>query len=759
MRTQPAQHTTLRTQRNNIMILYDNTRPLHSAGIVFFLCCTVLLLGLPTPLAAKRDAVLQGTNNDQLGGRYLTAQGTVNALVIFAQFPDDSLDVDHKEWPKDQLPARFHTWIDSVWTDQPTPFSMTDYFDQMSLGTYRFIGKTRYVVAPRTRKDYMERGMNRGDVHRDILAQLDKTMDFAEFDHWDPEGEYKHIERPDGIVDMVIVIWRNILDDIPEGKDKDDLRAKMDFTWDIEDLGYGDDAIVDNGERRVKMYFGMEGTTPMGSGLTLRKPPTRIPFMSVMQTCIHEVAHYLLGWNEYHAGFGFWGMLSAYGIRSYVANSFERHRLGWIHLATIKASDSLTLSNVALPDFVTTGIAYRFVIDSASGQYFYLENHQRLSRWDTPSNDTSERGLYVIRQDNTVDTSDPIGKGDHMRLITAAGRYDWQVLRSETHSCCGSHILPVFKQLRPNRHTGYHHCEPVPFISPDDGKQYVSDILLIDKNNVTTLDVRWAGKGYDAFRPGLQAVFSPWSNPNSQDKYRDNTGFGFEVIGTRPTPNGDVVLLNIHARTAVEASPALMQGIALSRYGNNPLLSWQPNEEPDVKEYRIYRAYTPSVQRPDDENFGLAATLPAKDAQGIPTEQWVDTDISLTGNGDKRHYYSISAVDSSNKESEKALGWIGYNPTSFVDNAEVASTAPFVVYPNPARGFAMVQLRLGTPSSVAITLSTPLGDAALVLRQHYTEAGWYSIPLDLSAIPVGVYAITVQTNEYTTTRMMVHLGL
>lgn len=726
----------------------------------FLLCLVLLAVLYSAPLVAEETNAQQGTNNDQLGGRFLTAHGTVNALVIFAQFPDDSLDIYHQEWPKDQPPARFHTWIDSTWTPQPTPFSMTDYFDQMSLGAFQFIGKTRFVVAPRTRKEYLELGMNRGDVHRELLAQLDQTMDFAEFDRWDPEGEYQHRERPDGIVDMVIVIWRNILDDIPADEERDSLRSRMDFTWDIEDLGYGKDAVVDNGQRRVKMSYGINGTTPKGSGLTLRKPPTRIPFVSVMQTCIHEVAHYLLGWNEYHAGFGFWGMLSAYGIRSYAANAFERHRLGWIHLATVKASDSITLANVALPDFVTTGVAYRFVIDSASGQYFYLENHQRLSRWDTPSSDTSERGLYVIRQDNTVDTSNPIGKGDHMRLITAAGRYNWQVLRHETNSCCGAHILPVFKQLRPNRHTGYHHCEPVPFVSPDDGKQYVSDILLIDKQNETALDVRWAGKGYDAFRPGIQTVFSPWSNPSSQDKHRQSTGLGFEVTGIRPTPNGDVVLLNLYVHTAVEASPALIQDLILTRNDNYPQLSWQPNEEPDLKEYRIERAYMPSTQRPNDNEFSVVATLSAKDEFGAPREKWVDMDVVLSGNNDQRHYYSISAVDSTGKESEKAFGWIGYDPTSAVENGQEMSNNDLVtLYPNPAHGFTTAELQLDEPSSVILMLTTPLGEAALALQLHYPYAGRYSLPLNLASVPVGVYYITVKTNRYTTTRMGVNLGL
>lgn len=718
------------------------------AGLLFAVAALLPLRAQPAPQW-----------NDQLGGIYLPSRGTINALVIFAQFPDDSLDIDHPEWPVDQPPARLHTWVDSVWSTSPTPFSMTDYFDQMSLGAFRFIGKARFVTAPRTRQEYVALGKNRGDIHRELLARLDETMDFAEFDRWDPEGEFNHIERPDGIVDMVLVIWRNILDDIPDSETQDSVRSKLDFTWDIEDLGYGPALAVDGGARRIHMDYGMDGTTPKGSGLTLRKPPTRNEFLSVMKTSIHEVAHYLVGWNEYHCGFGFWGMLSSYGIRSYTANAFERHRLGWINLITLTPSDSLTLSNVALPDFVTTGTAVRFVIDSASGQYFYLENHHRLSRWDTPSRDTSERGLYVIRQDNKVDTSDPIGKGFHMRMIPADGRYNWAAPRRETHSCCGSIVIPVFKRLGPNRHTGYHDCEPIPYVSEAEGVAGVSDVILIeDSHGNTVLDVLSAGTGDDSFRPTTQTVFSPWSNPSSQDKHRNPTGYGFEVTGVRPTQAGDVYLLNLHARTAADASPALLQGLALAREDNHPHLTWQPNEEPDLAAYRIYRARAASEQRPEDEEFELAATIPAVDDSGRPDTSWTDQAVTLTG-GDLRRYYRISAVDISGKESQKVTGWIGYDITSGVEHIGGSRLSqPFALYPNPAAERVTLDFSLEAASMVTVTLTSLPGDVALLPLRSSFGAGRHTVDIDLSTLAAGVYYLTVQTGTFSSTSLLMHTG-
>src|ERR1700754_1852383 len=52
--------------------------------------------------------------NRQPGGLYLPSKGLLNALVVFAQFPDDSLMVDHPEWPKNQPPRLMEEWVDSV---------------------------------------------------------------------------------------------------------------------------------------------------------------------------------------------------------------------------------------------------------------------------------------------------------------------------------------------------------------------------------------------------------------------------------------------------------------------------------------------------------------------------------------------------------------------------------------------------------------------------------------------------------------------
>lgn len=568
--------------------------------------------------------------NGSPGGKYIPSQGTLKTLIIFAQFPDDSLDVDHPEWPKNAAPRLLNTWVDSVESSPPTPGSLTDYFHQMSLGKFTLIGTTRSVIAPRTRQEYKKRGWTRREIHKELIESLDSTMDFAEFDRWDYEGEYNHVERPDGIVDLICIIWRNVADDIPS---QYAMNHAFGFIGDEADLGFGDALPVDGGARFIRMSYGGNKTNePAGSGLTMSKTFTRSPVETLLKVNIHEIGHYLMGGMEYHTGFGCWGMVATFGIRMFVPNAFERHRLGWIDLITLTA-DSTTLYDVPLPDYVTTGKAVRFVIDSTSGQYFYLENHQGISRWDRKMfTDSIERGIYVLRQDLTTDSGR--GPGHQLRLIPADGRHTWTVTRMETNSCCGTISLPVFKQLAADRQNGYHDGDVIPYTEPGTGKQREAPIIIAEGNNgETVLANKTNGDGLDAFRPDYQTVFSPWSNPNSQDKHRNATGFGFEITDTDSTAHGAVYKLTLYSQTAVHAAPAPVEELVTTiATSGRATLTWQASTEPDIASYIVYRT-------PIDGSRKKVATVKAGKNKII---RWTDPGKIVRT---RRPFYTVVAVD------------------------------------------------------------------------------------------------------------------
>lgn len=516
-------------------------------------------------------------------GRWLPSEGTINALIVFAEFPDDNYDINNTKWVKGNAPQNMSNWIDQT---SPTQGSLTHYFNEMSGNKLHLIGKVVHVVAPHTRDWYLSNYTTnrRGNIHKEIIQQLDSTWNFAEFDNWDFVTDYTHDNIADTYVDMIIFVWRNIEKDYPEAQ-RNTILTNLNFTSNFGDLGYaGTEFNVDSGLRKIRMDYGGYSSIPLGSGVTVRNYLTEDPF----KNAVHEFSHYLIGDNSYHNGFGFWGMVSAWGTRSYIANAFERYRLGWVADSTTYtiSNSTQTLTNRTLSDFVTGRNAYRFVINSSPQEYFFIENHQKTSYWENNApfwgsqSGTVENGIYVIRNVGAPSYSDPYS---WLQLISADGRFNWEVNQSTTNPW-GSGQLPVFKQLAPNRDSGYHDNQWIPFSygglpSPD-------AIHYTEQNGIPVQDVRFQGDGKDAFRIGYNQVFSPWSNPNNQRTTSQTTPFGFEITNFS---NG-VYTLNIYVNTSQNASPSKPQNIRTSGLNSEPTISWDANAEQDISSYKVYRS-------------------------------------------------------------------------------------------------------------------------------------------------------------------------
>lgn len=561
-------------------------------------------------------------------GRYLPSIGEINVLFIFVQFPDDKLDPENPIWPKGEEPANMKKWVDEKWSENPIRGFMTHYFNEMSFNKFKFVGKSVSIISPHSRKWYLDNKKRRGFIHREIIKEVNKKMDFAQFDNWSLLGEYIHINKPDGIIDMIFMVWRNISNDYPSDSVKL-IQSMLDFNNDEGDLG-GSSFKVDNDKRTVKTWWGVSGNQPEGSGVTVRDYLTT----NALRTCIHEFAHYLIGNNSYHTGYGFWGMLDAWGKKTQVANSFERYLLGWINIKSISNSFVKTYKNIKLKDYVTTGDAVRITIDSLTNQYFYIENHQKLSYWENNHVfGNVEKGIYVIRQDSYY--------GSSLQLISASGRYNWKV-NQEIKNPWGSGMLPVYDAVRADRKNGNTDMEYIPWEWK--GKKMTPAPIHFTqdkKSSIPVKDVKYQGDGKDAFRIGYNEVFSPWSNPNSQDKNRDSTGIGFKLDGDT---NG-VYTLVIYIHTAYKAPPSKPINLEVKKSKSSALITWSENIEPDMTNgyYKIYKA--------DDEDgepgvFKLVQKIKAFDKNGNPVTKWNDLDFQ-----NKKYFYRISAVDNTGLES------------------------------------------------------------------------------------------------------------
>lgn len=407
---------------------------------------------------------------------------------------------------------------------------MTDYFNVMSFNNLKFTGHCVSLTTPHTRKWYLDNGKKYTDINKEIIQQVDQSLDFAQFDNWTGNSTYTFTNSADGKVDWVCVIYRNISSDFPSSPI--DSVKLVNNNLQMGRYGYiGINISVDGGLRTVQGGFGAGG-----GGATL----CAWAIADMFRFSIHEFAHYLLGDNNYHNGWGFWAMLSGYEPRSYMINSYERYRLGWGNVTTLSNQGS-NLLNVSLTDFITTGNAYRIEINAASNQYFYVENHQKISYWDKCSGDAypDDKGIFIMRQDREQSTDQG---ADWMWMISADGRYDWSVSQY-VYPDYYLQGVPVFKKLGGNHSTGYEELQPIPFTYQ--GVQKPPFELLYIEDPVTGLPVEHVarnGFGHDAFRIGYKTEFYPWSNSNNQLLNGSISNIGVKVNSS----NGTTVYIDIY---------------------------------------------------------------------------------------------------------------------------------------------------------------------------------------------------------------------
>jgi M6 family metalloprotease-like protein len=682
--------------------------------------------------------------NGQIGGWLLPSEGTIRVLFVFAQFPDDNYDVSNATWVKGQAPTNMQGWVDQTWSSNPTQGSMTHYFNDMSFNKLKFIGKTVSVVTPQSRAYYLANNKKRGDIHTQIIQQIDQTWDFAQFDNWDYEGNYTHTNRQDGIVDMVFIVWRNIASDLSNPSQiYQDLNMGRSA-----DLGMGwPDVLVDNGQRRLKMGTFPNGNTPGGSGASL----CDWFIENMFRFCIHEYGHYLQGGNDQHVGHGFWGLLSGWGVKNFVANSFERYRLGWINLNTVQASPDQTIQNATLPDFVTSGVAYRLVINDATKEYFYIENHQKTSFWEnnqmflrSPYGNV-ENGVYVLRQESSS------GDNTFIKCLAADGRWNWTV-NQRVPNPWGSipPLLPVFKRLGVDRVNGYHDLQFIPWYwnGTYQGTQAIH--FTENESGQPVLDVRYSGDGKDAFRMDYNQMFSPYSNPNSQRLNKTTTPFGFNINGF----NSGVASLDIYVGTSISGPPSKPQNLKVSHSTNNhPLLTWEANIEPDKSYYKIYKYVTAEIGW---QMIGIASTPYYEDLTEsyCPVGQQCETGHNVQ--------YKVTVIDTQNKVSVPSdpviTHVLGGAPDKIVVNPQIQNLPSeyslSANYPNPFNPSTIINYAVKEAGLVSIKVYDILGAEVAILVNETKDAGAYAVEFNAAKLPSGVYIYTMQVNGFTSSKKM-----
>jgi M6 family metalloprotease-like protein len=684
---------------------------------------------------------------DEIGGKHMPARGVVRVLVVFASFPDD--ETPHPYWPAHQPPLFMRQFIDPDTLTRSTEiFNLTHYFRVMSLGLLQLVGDVIWLESTHSQTEYLNGSFGRANT--DLISnRLDSLVDFSRYDNWTRVSNYSIIDAPDGVVDMIIMVWRT---------------TEFGLLGEAS-LGYKPAIPVDG--VRVEMGFPESYPVSQGSGVTCEYPYSDGP-QAVMKSMVHELGHWLLGGaHPYSSQLGgkhqYWGMICAGQRISSCANAYEREQLGWIAIPEIPA-DKETI----LRDYVESGDALKF--HPANGdelEYLYLENHQQRSVFDDVTTNPDDKGVWVLQQQG------PYMDLDNIRIRASDGNWEW--VSPGVNAACFGQALPVFQRGVPRVNAGLSHRDQITTATS------AVNWMLVLKNDsgATNCGSFLGGEGFrGAFDTVCGNVFSPFSNPITATWSARPSLLTVEVV---KTVKGDVTVRSYS--NSVDASPA-------RRY-----LGADPTDH-SVRDGRLSLAWGSqwSEGQPLENDFAGSALERKIDVDGIwspvyggVSTQWTDTSLVYDSIGTIPVSFRVKVVDTQGKWSvwSNTFHARGTHSTGVMNSGTGWPTRDELLecYPNPfnpsttirysvsGRGTektgteygALGAEKTGSGGSglgsrvVRLVVYDLLGREVAVLMNESKAPGGYEVTWDASGFAAGVYICRMTAGEYVGSRKILFL--
>ncbi len=705
-------------------------------------------------------------NENQQGGKFLTSTGNLHVLIVFVEFPDDSFQISYPLWPKTQpasAPTFINTFIDQTPSVNSTNGNLTHYFREMSDGNFILTGSVYHMVTRYTRQEYINQGKKRADINKEILMRLDSLISFASFDNWKKVSDYSHVQEPDGFVDMVFMIYRNVGEEDPRNCDSTSSTKKLlDFCYGGQTkLGFNV-ITVDDGARKINGFYGATivygALRGAGGAWSLEVPPNRV--------FAHELAHYWFPFtNNYHNGGGFWAILNNWGRRLLKSsngfspvNSWEREALDW-HEPVFLPYGSGNFENLVLTDFITTNKSYKLQLPSSNPkEYLRLEYHAKKSMFDvTDESDNSVQGLYVLHQFIKFfpDTE--------FVLIPSDGRWKWKTEEIYCSPSSNWKVL-VFEYDSLDAVNGFYDSQIVSCTCPTTPQCAACCVGCNDKNKVKCpswihayrdrltgelmLWPKFRGDGKDAYTPTLNNVISTWSNPGVVTSKKQKVYLSIEIISQQ----NDSLIFNVYMDSAfaILSPPGKIQDLVLvSSANNHPLLKWSPNKEPDFAYYEVWK-------KKNNINFFLFDTTSNPFYEDV-TEQIV---TGPTQSNEQVAEYKVRAVDVQQKKSSfsdvvntrvkgRPLFKFANMDTSI--NKELFSLK---CYPNPANSRFVIEFAIPFSGKVKGVIYNALGQVVTNLFDGFYGEGshtffWEGVTSTGNTVSSGYYWVAITWNKKT----------
>ena len=631
----------------------------------------------------------------QLGGRDITAEGTVRALILFIDFSDDDEDPDNENWPVGEGPAYIEDIIDPEEEGEVKQHNITSFLADNSFDQFIMIGDVIYSQALRSLSAYKNDPNTSSNVAHwavwDILHSLDDEMDFADYDNWEKIANYQHEEEPDSVIDMIFVQFRRWYND----------QSFWALGWASMPTKLNHNILyVDGGERWID--FNRSGVTSLAG----------YPQQKAFEICLHEFGH---KWGLPHNyNDGMWTLMSYWQhTPSPFMNSYERERLGWITFVDITEN-----TNATIPDFGTSGTPFRMQINA--NEYFLFENHQQESPFDVVNlydpdlNSYEGPGLYILRlNDSNVEQK--------IKVVCADGNWNWDnpywILNP-----FGTDSVPVYDRLDPNPVNGLSDKDRIPHTK--NGTERVV-AWLDDLTGVEKHAIRYKGIGLSRWIPDGSNVFSPWSNPPTTTANGDSTTLGIEVTGQSPSTGN--INVKFYVTNPEDASPAAPMNLTAQPtcYQCEVELEWNANTEPDIDKYKIYRK--------EVTNGGGSSGYEYVASVNHPTTSFIDYE-SVTDVSNRTLYYKITAVDDDQNESAYSNEASIYAKipriTLFGETHQIRELQLLNNFPNPFNPNTVIRFGLPQDQHISLKIYSIIGEEVGTLADGYVEKGYHELAWD-----------------------------
>lgn len=409
-------------------------------------------------------------------------------------------------------------------------YTYSDYFCEMSRGTFDFIGDEVKVILAYSAEYCADTAHWIGLRKIDSIAlRLADSIgvDFTRYDNWNNSNASY---GPDGFVDFVIFQYR---------------RVPLRDYWFYYNTSAGgstdpisyDSAFHIDGKR---IYKGIWTIADLGN-------TTQTEVLNE-----HEFFHYIYNFNHtgFNGGHVSIGMLTEGTSNStYCLTPMERSvsDLNWT--SPIIVDSNHLEPSYTLRDFISTGDELKIKIPNTNpAEYYWISNHQKVSKYDGVSRGSYEcwqtnkykqdpycgegKGLFIFHESSDGCANNIYGYSSGSRhypfdLINAEGKFKWDSLRSVYDVYLGN--FKLMSEINGRRDSGVSEYNKYKLNSNYWSAQLITDDFCSSASNEYFITGDFHGDGLDAYNMGYDEIFSPFSNPTTRSCQNINSNNGLTI--------------------------------------------------------------------------------------------------------------------------------------------------------------------------------------------------------------------------------------